>query len=337
MNNQIVTGLLAYGMSGKVFHAPFIQAHQGFKLHAVTERNHKKAKADYPLITSYSSVDELLADKTIDLVIINTPNYTHYDYAIQALNAGKHILVEKPFTATSSQAKEIFALAKFLGKKALVYQNRRYDSGLNAVKKIIASGKLGKLTEVHFRFDRYRNEIGPKTFKEQPLPASGLLYDLGPHLIDQAISLFGKPQKFYKVLGKNRAQTIVDDYFFIHLTYPNYLNVFLTANMLVVDVKAAFVLNGVQGSFSKNHADIQEKQLLQGIKPTALGYGIEADADAGKLTLITNDGNKTTELITAEKGDYMGLFEALYQNIVNNIPFPITEEEILIQLDILES
>lgn len=337
MENQINTGLLAYGMSGKVFHAPFIATHSGFNLKGIVERTKKLAQQDYPEIKSYNSVDELINDQTIDLVIINTPNNTHYEYAKQALNAGKHILVEKPFAATTAQAKEIFALAKSLGKKALVYQNRRYDSGFNATKKIIESGLLGKLVEVHFRYDRYRNEIGVKAFKEELVEATGLQYDLGPHLLDQAIALFGKPIKFNKILSKNRVNTKVDDYFAIQLSYPNELTVFLTASMLVADVKDAFVVNGMMGSFSKNHADVQEAQLLKNMKPTAEGYGIENPADAGKLTLVTEDGGRTTTTVASEKGNYPAIFEAVYQNIVNDIPYPITEEDILTQLEILES
>jgi scyllo-inositol 2-dehydrogenase (NADP+) len=337
MNKKINTGLLAYGMSGKLFHAPFIEAHDGFNFTAIVERTNKLAQKDYPNIISYHSVEELIADDSIELIIINTPNFTHYEYAKAALNAGKHVLVEKPFTATSAQAKELFELAKTVGKKVFVYQNRRYDSGYNAVKNIIVSGKLGKLVEVHFRFDRYRNVIGPKSFKEELVEATGLQYDLGPHLLDQAISLFGKPEHYQKVLGKNRNQTKVDDYLSIQLSYPNDLYVFLTASMLVADIKEAFVLNGSKGSFSKNHADVQEAQLLKGMKPTDLGYGIEDSQDAGKLTLISEDGEKSIETIPSEKGDYMGLFEAVYQNMVNDIPYPITEEDILIQLEILES
>ena len=337
MENQINTGLLAYGMSGKVFHAPFIATHLGFNLKGIVERTKKLAQNDYPEIRSYNSVDELINDRSIDLVIINTPNNTHYEYAKQALNAGKHILVEKPFTATTAQAKELFALAKSVGKKALVYQNRRFDSGFNATKKVIESGKLGKLVEVHFRYDRYRNEIGVKAFKEELVEATGLQYDLGPHLLDQAIALFGKPLKFNKILSKNRVNTKVDDYFSIQLSYPNELTVFLTASMLVADVRDAFVVNGMMGSFSKNHADIQEAQLLKGMKPTDEGYGIENPADAGKLTLVKEDRGRTTEFIPSEKGNYPGVFEAVYQNIVNDIPYPITEEDILTQLEILES
>lgn len=337
MNGKINTGLLAYGMSGKVFHAPFVASHPNFNLHAIVERNHKLAQADYPSIISYNSIEEILADDSIALIIINTPNYTHYEYAKRALNAGKHILVEKPFTATSTQAKELFALARSVGKKALVYQNRRYDSGFNAVKKVIESGKLGKLVEVHFRYDRYRNEIGVKLFKEEPFEASGLSYDLGPHLLDQAISLFGNPENYYKVLSKNRENTKVDDYFSIQLSYPTQLNVFLTASMLVADIKDAFLVNGTMGSFSKNHADVQEEQLLKGMKPTDVGYGIENKEDAGKLTLVTKNNGRLTEFVSSEKGDYMGIFEAVYQNIEHDVPYPITEEDILIQLEILES
>ncbi|WP_316785780.1 Gfo/Idh/MocA family oxidoreductase [Pedobacter frigiditerrae] len=337
MNNKINTGLLAYGMSGKVFHAPFVSTHSGFNLKGIVERNRKIAQDDYPEIISYNSVDELINDDSIDLVIINTPNNTHYEYAKQALKAGKHILVEKPFTATTDQAKELFALAKSVGKKALVYQNRRFDSGFNAVKKVIESGKLGKLVEVYFRYDRYRNEISPKAFKEELVEATGLQYDLGPHLLDQAIALFGKPEKFNKILSKNRVNTKVDDYFAIQLTYPNELNVFLTASMLVADIQSAFVVNGMMGSFSKNHADVQEAQLLKGMKPTEEGYGIENPADAGKLTLVTEDGGRTTEFIASEKGNYPAIFEAVYQNIVNDKPYPITEEDILTQLQILQS
>lgn len=337
MEPQINTGLLAFGMSGKVFHAPFIATHPGFNLKGIVERTKKLAQYDYPEIKSYNSVDELINDPTIDLVIINTPNNTHYEYAKQALNAGKHILVEKPFTATTAQAKELFALAKSVGKKALVYQNRRYDSGFNATKKVIESKKLGKLVEVHFRYDRYRNEISPKTFKEELVEATGLQYDLGPHLLDQAIALFGKPLKFNKILSKNRFNTKVDDYFAIQLSYPDELTVFLTASMLVADVRDAFVVNGMMGSFSKNHADVQEAQLLKNMKPTDEGYGIENPADAGKLTLVTEDGGRVTEVVESEKGNYPAIFEAVYQNIVNDIPYPISEQDILTQLEILES
>ncbi|MDN3587684.1 Gfo/Idh/MocA family oxidoreductase [Pedobacter aquatilis] len=336
-NKTITAGLLAYGMSGKVFHAPFLNAHNGFKLKAVVERNTKKAAVDYPEILSYNSVDELLNDSEIELVVINTPNNLHYEHAEAALKSGKHILVEKPFTATSAQAKILFDLADSVGKQIFFYQNRRWDSDFASVKKVLASGKLGKLNEFHLRYDRYRNVIGPKAFKEQAIEASGLLYDLGPHLLDQVISLFGKPLSFHKTLGKNRKDTLVDDYFTIQLNYADSINVFVTSSMLVVNPQAAFVLHGVNGSFIKDRTDIQEEQLLSGMKLTDEGYGIEAKGKDGLLTTIDSEGNKTEEIIPSEIGSYLPLFEAVYQSITSDKAYPVKREDVLIQLEILES
>ncbi|KLT65091.1 Gfo/Idh/MocA family oxidoreductase [Pedobacter sp. BMA] len=333
----IPAGLLAYGMSGKVFHAPFLNNHKGFQLKAVVERNQKKATADYPDLISYGSIDELLNDGEIELVVINTPNNLHFEHSKAALQSGKNILVEKPFTATSAQAKELFELADQVGRQILFYQNRRWDSDFAAVKKVLASGKLGKLNEMHLRYDRYRNEIGAKVFKEEAIEASGLLYDLGPHLLDQVISLFGKPLSFHKILGKNRKDTKVDDYFSIQLQYPDSVNVFVTSSMLVVNPQAAFVLHGVSGSFIKKRTDIQEEQLLSGKKLTDEGFGIEAAGSEGLLTTIDDKGNKTNETIPSEVGSYLPLFEAVYQALANGVAYPVSRLDIITQLEILES
>jgi scyllo-inositol 2-dehydrogenase (NADP+) len=337
MEKAIVTGLLAFGMSGKVFHAPFIDAHPGFKFHAVLERNQKKAAEDYPGIKSYDSFEDLIADPEIELVIVNTPNFTHADYTRRSLQAGKDVLVEKPFTASSAEAKELFDLARSLGQKIFIYHNRRWDSDCTSIQKIVESGQLGQINEVHYRYDRYRKAIGPKIFKEEPHPASGLLYDLGPHLLDQAISLFGKPVSFYKVLGKHRPDTKVDDYFMIHLAYPNDLNVFLTSSLLVADPQKAFVLHGSAGSFVKGRSDVQEEQLLKGMKLNNPVYGIEPAESKGRLTIIDEQGNPNITYVDSENGNYIGLFEAVYQSIINKVPYPVTEEQIIAQLEILEA
>ncbi len=156
-------------------------------------------------------------------------------------------------------------------------------------------------------------------------------------MLDQAIALFGKPQKFYKVLANNRTGSKVDDYFFIHLAYPNQLNVYLTATMLAAAIPPAFVVNGSLGTFAKNHGDVQESQLLKGMKPADEGYGIEASQDAGKLTLVTPNGGREVATLTSPQGNYGEIFELVYQSITNNQPFPITNEEIIAQLEILES
>jgi scyllo-inositol 2-dehydrogenase (NADP+) len=337
MEKIINTGLLAYGMSGKLFHAPFLSVHPGFNLSAVTERNAQKAHEDYPGITSYNSIDELMDDPAIDLIVVNTPNYSHYDYTRQALLKGKHVLVEKPFAATAEEAQALFDLAREVGKQVFVYQNRRWDSDYLAVKQVIDSGVLGKLAEVHIRFDRYRNTIGPKTFKEELVPATGLQYDLGAHLLDQAINLFGKPLNFYKILGLNRQGTKVDDYFHFHLEYPDSLQVFVCSSMLVPDPQAAFVVHGEQGSLVKYRADIQEAQLLKNIRPGSEGYGVEPVELAATLTRMNPDGSKRQEQLVSETGSYMPLFDGVYQGIVNNVPYAVTEEQVLTQLRILEA
>lgn len=337
MEKAIVTGLLAFGMSGKVFHAPFIDAHPGFKFHAVLERNQKNAAEEYPGVKSYDTFEALIADPAIELVIVNTPNFTHADYTRRSLEAGKHVLVEKPFTATSAEAKELFELAKTLGKKIFIYHNRRWDSDCTSIQKVVESGQLGQINEVHYRYDRYRKAIGHKFFKEEPHPASGLMYDLGPHLLDQAISLFGKPKSFYKVLGKHRENTKVDDYFMIHLAYPNDLNIFLTSSLLVADPQKAFVLHGSAGSYVKGRSDVQEEQLLKGMKLSNPAYGIEPAESKGRLTIMDEDGIPQVSYTDSEKGNYIGLFEAVYQAIVNEIPYPVTEEQIITQLEILEA
>lgn len=333
---MISTGLLAYGTSGKVFHAPFLHQHAGFNFCAVVERNRKQAQQDYPHLTSYNAVEALWADEQIELVIVNTPNYLHYEHIKAALEHGKHVLADKPLVATVRQAEELFRLADRQNRKLLFYQNRRWDSDFMAVKQVVQSSCLGKLNELHIRFDRYKNTLSPKRFREEPVAASGLSYDLGPHLLDQAISLFGKPQRYHKVSGKNRPDTQVDDYFFIQLSYPNDLNVTVASSLLVADPQPAFILHGTQGSFIKPRADVQEAQLLQGMLPDEPGYGVEPLGKQGKLTLISSTGEKTEEYLPAQPGNYMALFEAVYQTLVHQHPYPVTREDILTQLEILE-
>jgi predicted dehydrogenase len=336
-NKIIHTGLLAYGMSGKIFHAPFIDKHSGFNLYAVTERSVKKAQGDYPYLVSYHSVDELLNDEVIELVIVNTPNCFHYEHAKAALQKGKNVLVEKPFVTTIKQAEELFQLADEQGVEIFFYQNRRWDSDYLSVKNIIESGKLGKLNEIHIRYDRYRKAIKTNTFKEMPVEASGLQFDLGPHLLDQVISLFGRPMSYRKVLGINRKNTQVDDYFFAQISYPDSLNVTVVASLLVANQQPAFILHGSEGSYVKQRTDVQEEQLSNGVKPNDVGYGIELPEKQGLLSIIDNEGRKVEHTVPSPTGNYISLFEAVYQTLIYQKPYPITREEVLIQLEILEN
>ena len=325
-------------MSGRVFHAPFLSAHPGFSLKAITERSRKAAAERYPDVLSYDSVEELLNDPEIELAVVNTPNNTHYSFAREALMAGKHVLIEKPASANRQEVKELFDIARERGVQVFIYQNRRWDSDFLSVKQVIDSGRLGKLIEVTFRFDRYRPLLSPKAFKETAgLAANGLAYDLGPHLLDQIISLFGQPLHFTKSTGCNRLGSQVDDYFFFQLIYPNDLHVFAASNMLTAQPLPALVLHGTKGTYIKDRVDVQETQLdQQNMLPTDALYGIEAAGTEGVLYTIDEDGNRKTELMPCLKGDYTGLFEAVYQSIRFGKPYPITEKDILTQMELLE-
>ncbi|MFD2718670.1 Gfo/Idh/MocA family oxidoreductase [Hymenobacter monticola] len=333
----IRTALLAYGMSGKLFQAPFVAAHPGFELFAVAERTEQRMHRDYPGIRSYASVAELLAEPSIELVVVNTPSNTHFELASQALRAGKHVLLEKPVATSVAQLQELLALAKQAGRHLLAYHNRRWDTDFGAVRRVVESGQLGQLIEVHFRFDRYKPTLNPKKFKEEVLPGSGLLYDLGPHLIDQAISLFGRPLSYHKTVGRYREGTQVDDYFSLHLRYPQGLNVWLTSGLLIADPVPAYVLHGAHGSYQKHRTDPQEPQLLVGTPPTAPQYGCEKPGDEARLTLAGPDGALSTTPDPAAPGNYLGLFEAVFQTIRHDAPYPIRAEQLLWQNELLEA
>jgi len=337
MSKPIVTGILSYGMSGRLFHAPFIETNTHFKLKAIVERHEKKAQKKYPNVLSYNTTDQLINDDEIELIIVNTPGNTHFDYAKQALLKGKHVLIEKPITPTLEQARILFDLGRAVDRKVMVYQNRRWDSGFISFKEVIESGKLGELIEVHLRFDRYKAAIGPKKFKEtKSIPASGTLFDLGPHLIDNAIALFGKPLSADKVTATHRQNSEVVDYFHIRLGYPNQLQVFLTASLLSAEPLAAFVAIGSLGTFIKNRSDVQEDQLNADMLPTDPAYGIEPEGSEGKLVTIGPDNERTVEWIPLVKGNYHHLFDAVYHTIRLNALFPVAEEHIIWQMELLE-
>lgn len=329
---------MSYGMSGRLFQSPFINAHPDFQFRAVVERSKKKAAVRYPDVISYDSIEELLNDKEIELVIVNTPGYTHFDFAMQAVKAGKHVLIEKPAVGTVEQVKSLYDEARTQNVHVMVYQNRRWDSDFQSVKEVIESGRLGRLIEVHFRFDRYNPSLSPKAFKEDAdLGTNGLVYDLGPHLLDQVISLFGRPLSFHKQVAINREESTVPDYFSIQLNYPHQLNVFVTSSLLVAQPLPSFVVHGTLGSYIKERCDVQEEQLDKEVSPDYAAYGIEPAGSEGVLITVGPDKQKITERIASNKGNYMHLFDAVYHTIRNGALYPITEEHVAWQIEIIEA
>ncbi|MBC6698224.1 Gfo/Idh/MocA family protein [Hymenobacter puniceus] len=336
MSSPIQTGLLAYGMSGRIFHAPFLSTHPGFMLRAVVERSRKQMAQQYPTVISHDSVAELLADPQLELVVVNTPNDTHFALAKQALQAGKHVLIEKPVATTVAELNELLALAAAQNRHVLAYQNRRWDSDFQLVRQVVEGGQLGQLTEVHFRFDRYKAALNAKTFKEDPAVAgSGLSFDLGPHVLDQALSLFGQPERAHVTRASHRPGSRVDDYFHLHLQYPQGLNVFVAGSLLTAAPVPAYVLHGTRGSFQKSRADVQETQLDQGLLPTEAAYGHEPAGAEGTLTLVPEPGRFTTSTLPAPAGNYVGLFDAVHQTIRHGQPFPVRPEQLRWQLEVL--
>lgn len=325
---QIInTALLSFGMSGQVFHAPFLQVHEGFRLHSVWERSKNLAEQKYPGTKTYRTLEELLADPETELVIVNTPNYTHYEYTKKALLAGKHVVVEKPFTVTVEEGEELVALAEQQNKKLSVYHNRRFDSDYRTLRQVVEEGWLGSLVEVEFHYDRYKEDLSPKVHKETPGPGTGALYDLGSHLIDQALQLFGLPEKIFADIQTVRPLSKVDDYFELLLYYSN-LRVRLRCSYLVREALPGYVLHGTKGSFIKSKTDVQEEALQSGLLPNSDHWGTEPSSQQGLLH-TEKDGKLIRERFPSHRGNYMDYFEAIYQSIRHNAPLPVTAPEAL--------
>ena len=322
---MIKTALVSFGMSGRVFHAPFIQLNPNFILAGAWERSSKNIQAIYPGVTSYASYEDILNDSTIDLVVVNSPNDTHYAYTKQALLAGKHVVVEKSFTVTVEEAEELSALALQQQKILTVYQNRRFDADFLTIQKLIAQNKIGHLLDVQISYERYRTTLSPKVHKEQPTPGAGVLLDLGPHLVDQAIQLSGMPTAVFADLRITRSVSVVDDYFTLLLYYPTH-RILLTSGMVFMQQGPGYKIYGTKGCFIKNRSDVQEDLLLAGHKPGGENWGKEDPKNYGTLSIDT-DGEITSSIIESERGDYGKYYEAVAAAILENKPVPVTPQE----------
>lgn len=330
---KIKTALLSYGMSGKVFHAPFLDLHPGFELLGSWERSKKLIQEDYPTVKSYASIDKLLADD-VDLVIVNTPVDTHYEYAKKILLAGKHAVVEKAFTSTLAQAEELAAIAKEKGLKLAVFQNRRWDSDFKTIRKIINEGVLGELVEAEFHFDRYNPILSPKAHKETANDGAGILKDLGPHLIDQAICLFGSPKSVFGDIRFTRENSLVDDWIDLLLIYEDF-RVRLKASFFVREANPAYTIHGKKGSFLKPRGDVQEDELKIGKKPNLESWGTELEGFEGLLHTEI-DGKPVREKIKTLQGNYFEYFNGVYEAIANNKPEPVTAQDGIKVMQIIE-
>ena len=323
--HPIRTAILSFGMSGRVFHAPFIHLHPGFELYGVWERTKSDSLQFYPDIKIFRSLEALLSDETIDLVIVNTPTNTHFEYTKKVLQAGKHAVVEKAFTTTVSEAEELKRLAEEQNKKLSVFQNRRWDSDFKTVKKIVQEGWLGEIVEAEFHFDRFKEELSPKMHKEIAGPGAGILNDLGPHLIDQALCLFGMPESVFADLRITRPASLVDDSFEL-LLYYNKLRVRLKAGYQVREALPSFIVHGSKGSFIKSRGDVQEAKLLANEKPNAADWATEPETEQG-LIHTEKDGKMIRENVPTLHGNYYDYYDGVYKSISNNTAMPVTVQD----------
>jgi len=333
--HTIKTALLSYGMSGSVFHAPFIDLHSGFELAGSWERSKKLIQKDYPEVNSYPSLDAILSDDTIELVVVNTPTGTHYEFTKKVLEAGKHAIVEKAFTITAAEAAELRDLAKAKQLKLAVFQNRRWDSDFRTVKGIIDSEVLGELVEVTFSYEAYLPELNTKAHLELPSPAAGLIRDRGPHMIDQAICAFGYPDAVFADLAMMRTNSQVNDYFELILYYAD-KRVRLKGGFLAREMAPSYILHGKKGSFLKSRADQQEARLLRGEKPNNTDWCEEPESEWGLLK-TEKGGVVMKTFIQSEKGSYLDFYEGVYKAIVEDHAEPVTADEGVQTMQIIEA
>lgn len=315
MTSPIRTGLIGYGLSGARFHAPLLAAEPAFTLAAVATRRAVEVSRDWPGVRVLSQ-DALLADPSLELLIIATPNDTHAALAERALLAGKHVVVEKPFTLDSAEATRLDALARERGRCLTVFHNRRWDGDFLTVCQLLEQGRLGRLFSFESHFDRFRPQVKAR-WKEEDVPGGGTLWDLGSHLIDQALQLFGLPESISADLGRQRTGARATDWFHLLLRYGE-LRVILHSGSVVHEPWPRFVLQGEVDAWSKYGLDPQEEQLGAGLRPGMAGWGVEPAERSGRLS----HGGSVPGL----PGRYEAFYRQLAAAIAGEGPVPVTAE-----------
>lgn len=329
MATDIHTGIIGYGLSGRVFHAPFIDVVEGFELSKISTANpQRKAMIEerYPVTAVVPDPKNIINDPEIDLVIVTSPNTDHFRWAREALLAGQHVVVEKPFTVTTAEADELIEIARRQQKILSVYHNRRFTSDTKTVKKLLDSGLIGAIREYETHFDRYRPEPRPGgAWREDPLPGSGIFYDLGSHLIDQALWFFGMPQAVTADIDVQRPWAKADDHFDVRLHYPGFTAT-LKSGMLCSIPGATYLLHGTNGSFVKYGLDVQEATLDGGAIPAGNDWGREPEKIWGTIHAEYN-GVRIQGKVESERGDYRDYFINLRDAIRGKATLAVKPEE----------
>lgn len=332
MSEALNVALVGYGFVGRVFHAPLIAATPGLRLHTVVSRDAAKVHADLPDVRVLAEPAHAFADGAVDLVVVAAPNAVHASLAIAALQAGRHVLVDKPFTTSLDEARRVLEVARTTGRLASVLQNRRWDSDFLALRSLLESGALGEPAELHSHFDRFRPQV-PDRWRERAGPGAGLWFDLGPHLVDQALQLFGMPLSIQADIAAQRADAVVDDWFHVVLHYPR-LRVVLHAGALVAANTLRLAAHGTGGSYVKHGLDPQEDALRAGTVPGAGDWG--HDPSPGILTTIGDTG-PVARVIDGPRGDYRACYAAMRDAILGRGEPPVTPAQALELMQVLEA
>jgi scyllo-inositol 2-dehydrogenase (NADP+) len=347
MSLPIRTAVLGYGFAGRIFHSPFISAVPGLELSAIVQRHGDNAAGDYPKARILRSVEEAFADPAIDLIVVATPNETHFDLAKAALKAGKHVVIDKPFAASSAQARELITLATQQGKVIAPFHNRRFDGDFVTLRKIVAEGTLGRITQVISHYDRYRPVQRTGSWKEAGGGANGLLFDLGPHLVDQALALYGSPKFITASVRTERDVSLIEDAFDIVLDFElggeRSLRYECHSTMIAAEAAPRFRVHGTHGSFLKYGLDVQEAALLAGARPPQLGsqepWLPEPEAAWGTLALAPNPAEPTQIVrrkVPTEVGDYRHFYASVRDAILGVSPLKIPAEDAYRTIRLLE-
>jgi predicted dehydrogenase len=318
---MIRVGLVGFGMAGRVFHAPLISSVEGLELAAVVERHTDQAAARYPGIVTYRSLEEMLKDASLGLFVVATPSGSHFEIARQLLEAGKNVVVDKPMAVSSGEIGQLIELAAARGVSLAVFHNRRWDSDFQTVQKLLNEESLGRLVHFESTMDRWRPTTTRVPWKDVPSLGGGVLLDLGTHLADQAMALFGKPEAVGAEIRRERDGEGSEDSFTLRLRYPG-LSVILSANNLSSLARPALHLRGTKGNFWKWAPDIQEAELNKITRIDSLTWGEEPAANWGTLT-VDVDGAIVTRPVESIPGDYRLFYAGMRDALLGKTPVPV--------------
>jgi scyllo-inositol 2-dehydrogenase (NADP+) len=329
----INTAIIGFGLSGRLFHAPFINLNPNYHLSKIFSSKKKEINSIYPEVDGVQELDDIFNDPEIDLVVVASPNTDHYLQTKLALEKGKHVIVEKPFVTEIIHGNELIELASKQKKVLAVFQNRRWDGDFKTVKIIIDSGVLGNISEYEVHFDRFRPELDCSNWRTHERPGSGVFFDLGPHLIDQTIALFGLPEAVFGDIRIARKAGVVDDTFELTLFYKH-LRAKLKAGVLVKELGPHFIIHGDNGSFVKYGLDPQENLLKQNSIPKGESWGEDNEEQYGVLNVIEN-GLDARSKVKTQNGNYMGFYNDVYKAIAEGKPLEVMAETALQNIHII--